>query len=253
MNEGENNPDVRGFILMPFADDLDWLHQAIKRAGDDVGCRMERADDVFASGVIIEQVREKIERADAVVAVCTGQNPNVFFEMGLAWRQRFPILIAEGTHDLPFDVRHLRTLLYGGASPGESRDTLEERLAKAIAATVTERPTPAGRRLTTPPERKESARISARITGASNGRRLQITNTGTQPLHDLNLELPPEASSFQVMAGDELPVEILRPGENVTLLVASFMGGGKHNFDVRFSAKLDDGSPFEQYVKLSTL
>ena len=31
------------------------------------------------------------------------------------------------------------------------------------------------------------------------------------------------------------------------------MGGGKHNFDVRFAAKLDDGSPFEQYVKLSTL
>jgi hypothetical protein len=253
MNAGENNPDVRGFILMPFDDDLDWLHQTIRRAGDAVGCRMERADDIFTSGVIIEQVRDKIEQADAVVAVCTGQNPNVFFEMGLAWRQRFPILLAESADDLPFDVRHLRTLLYAGTSAGQDRDTLEERLAKAISATAAERPTPVGRRLVTAPERRQSARVAARITGASNGRRLQITNTGTQPLHGLDFELPPEASSFQVMAGDELPVEILRPGESVTLLVASFLGGGKRNFDVSFTAKLDDGSPFQQAVKLSTL
>jgi len=238
---------------MPFVAELEWLHKTIKLAGRQASCDMKRADDIFASGVIIEQVRDQIERADVVVAVCTGQNPNVFFEMGLAWQQRFPILVTELATDLPFDVRHLRTLLYGGDDPGESRATLEKRLVQAITATASERSLPRGRRIDAAPQRKTSARISARIVGQSGGRRIQISNIGTESIHGLAFELPPEASSFKVIDNGELPIELLRTGESVSLLVVSFMGGGKHNFDLHFTGTLDDGTSFEQDIKVSAL
>jgi hypothetical protein len=122
-------------------------------------------------------------------------------------------------------VRHLRTLLCGGVSPGESKDTLKQRLVKAIEATVTNPLPPLGRRLTVAPERKPSARVSARVLSSGKGKRLDVTNIGTVELQKLTFELPPEASSFNVYTGDELPIDILRPGETASFIATTYMGG----------------------------
>ena len=70
-----------------------------------------------AAGVIMDQVQEAIDKADVVMAILTGQNPNVFYEMGIAFERalRPTILIVRSTEDVPFDVRHQRILTYGGS------------------------------------------------------------------------------------------------------------------------------------------
>lgn len=78
--------------------------------------KLRRADDIFAAGIIIDQIREAIEHADVVVAVCTGRNPNVFYELGLTHEKgHHPILIAASSADLPFDIAHRRAHLYAGS------------------------------------------------------------------------------------------------------------------------------------------
>lgn len=128
----------RIFLMMPFLADLDWLHAEIVSAGADVSARVWRADDIFEAGIIIEQIRNRMFGADAVVAVCTGRNANVFYELGLTDQVHRPILVASEAKDLPFDVTHFRAQLYGSERSPE-RQTFRNRLARAIQDTITER------------------------------------------------------------------------------------------------------------------
>jgi len=98
---------------MPFTAELDWIHGELIKAGRSAGYDVDRADDVFWPGVVIEQVEKSIVEADAIVAVCTGRNANVFYELGLAHAVHEAILVAEAAADLPFDIAHRRAILYG--------------------------------------------------------------------------------------------------------------------------------------------
>jgi hypothetical protein len=52
--------------------------------------------------------------------------------------------------------------------------------------------------------------------------------------------VPEDATSFHLF-GDELPVEVLRPGEQITLPVALVMGGGPSIFDLIVSGQTTEG------------
>ena len=119
---------------MPFCDDLDWLKDEIVNAGIDANVTVRRADDISSPGVIIDQVFEAISETDVVIAVCTGLNPNVFFELGYAWHTHDAVLVASSEADLPFDVGHLRTEFYGKPDLGQDRRTIRQRLTQAIKA-----------------------------------------------------------------------------------------------------------------------
>ncbi|MGH2682095.1 MAG: hypothetical protein ACRDIX_02555 [Actinomycetota bacterium] len=113
------------------------VQSAIREAAEIAGVQLIRADDIFASGVVIDQIRSAIEAADVVVAVCTGKNANVFYELGLAEvLGHKPVLVASSSDDLPFDIHHWRAQLYeGGSRIGD----LGERVARAIREELEER------------------------------------------------------------------------------------------------------------------
>jgi hypothetical protein len=49
-------------------------------------------------------------RSRVVICDCTGRNPNVFYEIGIAHTLgREVILITQNPEDIPFDLRHLRS------------------------------------------------------------------------------------------------------------------------------------------------
>jgi hypothetical protein len=244
-------PNCRGFILMPFADDLEWLHQDIKEAGGQAGIDVQRADDIATPGVVIEQVRDALEAADVVIAVCDTQNPNVFFEMGLAWRDHRPILVASSEDDLPFDIRHFRTLLYGSSTGETDRESLRTRLADSMKAVLDEPASlPRGTVLSSPPTQREVARLSGGLTGYGTNDHFTIRNNGNVDIHDVTLELPPDARSLSIFTQD-LPIDVLRPGEKVELLAAIMMGGGSRIFDVMLKGRTPSGELIEQPVKVS--
>jgi len=128
------------FLITPFTPDragnedpavFDAVQEAVRGAALTMGVRLVHPAEISRAGVIMDHVDEELDRADLVIAILTGQNPNVFFELG---RTQSPaILIIDAAEKLPFDVRHHRTLTYAG--PGEL-ETLRDRLGKSIAETL---------------------------------------------------------------------------------------------------------------------
>lgn len=77
-----------------------------------LGFHVRRGDAIGAQWITLE-LAEAIRTADLVVAVLSGLNPNVFFEMGVAQAWCRPMVaLAEKDTDLPFDVKDLNTVFY---------------------------------------------------------------------------------------------------------------------------------------------
>ena len=69
-----------------------------------------------------------------MIADCTGRNPNVFYEIGIAHTLgRDVILITQNEADVPFDLRHLRYVQY--LNNGEGREVLAQRAAPTARST----------------------------------------------------------------------------------------------------------------------
>lgn len=102
------------FVLMPFADELRAVYEDhICSAARELSLTVARADDFFATNSIIRDVWNAIAQANIVIADCTGRNPNVFYELGIAHTLGRPaILVAQDMSDIPFDVRHVRAIIY---------------------------------------------------------------------------------------------------------------------------------------------
>lgn len=110
--ESAKNYDM--FVLMPFADSLRAVYDDhIKPVAAQLKVSVGRADDFFTAHAVIDDVWSGIFFAKAIVADCTGRNPNVFYEIGLAHVLGKPVvLITQNVKDIPFDVRHIRFIKY---------------------------------------------------------------------------------------------------------------------------------------------
>jgi hypothetical protein len=101
------------FVLMPFDSDLDPVYQVIVDAACSTGLIISRADKLTETGSIIDQIFEAIARSGLIVADLTGRNQNVIYELGIAGAMgKETVLLAQGTKDVPFDIRSQRVLTY---------------------------------------------------------------------------------------------------------------------------------------------
>jgi nucleoside 2-deoxyribosyltransferase len=67
----------------------------------------------------ISDVWDAINHAQVLIADCTDRNPNVFYELGVAHTLGKPVIqIAQSKDDIPFDVRHMRTIIYDSTQAG---------------------------------------------------------------------------------------------------------------------------------------
>jgi len=106
-------------VMMPFNAEFDAVFTGVQSAATGVGLRCRRADDIWENPSIIQDVVALIDRSRIVVCDCTGRNPNVFYEAGIAHTLgREVILIAQAEHDIPFDLRHLRFIRYRDNAQG---------------------------------------------------------------------------------------------------------------------------------------
>jgi hypothetical protein len=113
---------AHAFVAMSFSTQLDDVfYYGIQRPVHAAGMLCERMDKVAYTGEVMERIKQKIETAAVVIAELTGNNPNVYLEVGYAWgRGRPTILLAPNMDDLPFDVRGHRCLVYEGIRNLES-------------------------------------------------------------------------------------------------------------------------------------
>lgn len=125
--------------MMPFDAAFNEIYSSIREAADNAGLRCRRADDIWENAAIIQDVVSLIDRSRIVVCDCTGRNPNVFYEAGIAHTLgRDVILITQSEHDIPFDLRHLRFVRYLNNAEGRASLTtaLQSRMQTLLGTEV---------------------------------------------------------------------------------------------------------------------
>lgn len=118
--------------MMPFAPQFGPVYAKLQEIATSIGMECLRADDIWNADAVIQDVVGLIDRASVVICDCTGRNPNVFYEIGLAHAfGREVILITQNADDIPFDLRHIRFLTYLPNAQGihELGEALRPRLA----------------------------------------------------------------------------------------------------------------------------
>jgi hypothetical protein len=121
------NADV--FVIMPFLKELKPVYDDhIRSAVQKMNLTVARGDDFFTAKSVMSDIWNAMNACRLVIADCTGRNPNVFYEMGMAHTLGKPvILISQNREDVPFDIQHIRYLIYeltpGGMSEFEKNLT----------------------------------------------------------------------------------------------------------------------------------
>lgn len=82
----------------------------------------------------MEDIQENINKARIIVAELSTKNANVFYKVGIAHTVgKEVILIVQNTEDVPFDLKHLRCVVYDYSPRGAKM--LEKSLKNTILIT----------------------------------------------------------------------------------------------------------------------
>lgn len=102
------------FVAMPFsiyAGGFDVWEQILMPVKDELGLNFVRADRQLAARGVVDQVFHDIASSEIVVADLTGNNPNVYYEVGLAHALGVEtILLLRINETIPFNLRHLQII-----------------------------------------------------------------------------------------------------------------------------------------------
>ncbi|MBI1256485.1 MAG: hypothetical protein GC204_03350 [Chloroflexi bacterium] len=125
---------ARIFVAMPFDKNFPPIYaDHILKVTRELNLTCKRGDDFFHTTAIMKDVWSAIYHADLCIVDCSGTNPNVFYELGIAHTLGRPtILITQKLDDIPFDIRHLRVIIYQYTPPGMGQ--FEEILRQTIQA-----------------------------------------------------------------------------------------------------------------------
>jgi len=111
------------FVIMPFKEMYRELYDNfIKQILAQQGLETKRADEVFGTRPVIEDILENIVKSRLIVAFFTESNPNVLYEIGVAHAlNKDVIILAPDVSTLPFDVRHRRCIPYENSLLGSEK------------------------------------------------------------------------------------------------------------------------------------
>ena len=103
------------FVIMPFAPELNcfYLYLALHIEREH-GILCRRADQRFSTRPVREKIDDYVRGADIIIADCSGNNPNVLYELGIAHTlDKDCILITQdSTSAMPSDIRLFEFLKY---------------------------------------------------------------------------------------------------------------------------------------------
>lgn len=102
------------FVLMPFKEPYTEIYEKlIKPIVEKEGLVCKKADDIFSTQSVIEDIWENINKASLIIAEITDNNPNVMYELGICHSiGKDVMMITQNPKNIPFNFRHLRTYPY---------------------------------------------------------------------------------------------------------------------------------------------
>lgn len=135
---GEVNKRIHAqvFVIMPFADLFTPVYEDhIKALCDRIGYTCLRADLIDGANIVMNDIWSLINNSSIIICDCTGKNPNVFYELGIAHTiGKNVICITQNSEDIPFDIKHIRYIKYDFTPRGMKQ--FEQKLEQYMAITM---------------------------------------------------------------------------------------------------------------------
>jgi hypothetical protein len=103
------------FVVMPFRPELNYFFLYLKSYLDEKhGLQVERGDHQYLTKPLMEKVRDQVIASDVILGDITGSNPNVFYELGIAFTIGKPVifLTQDPPEITPVDVRQFQFIRY---------------------------------------------------------------------------------------------------------------------------------------------
>jgi len=103
------------FVVMPFRPELNYFFLYLKGyLQDKYRIRVERGDSNVLTKELLKKISEQITEASFLIADITGNNANVFFELGIAHERNKPVifLTQDDPKDAPVDTRQFEFIKY---------------------------------------------------------------------------------------------------------------------------------------------
>lgn len=140
----EIKQERKAFVVMPFHDPYNSYYQAVfVPALSNAGYKAVRGDDMFTPHPIMLDIQREICESDLILCEMSERNSNVFYELGLAHAIGKPaILISRKEEDIPFDLRHIRVIIYDYTRAGWEAKLLNDITAAARSIDESKEPWP---------------------------------------------------------------------------------------------------------------
>lgn len=150
-DEKKSGPTLKCFVMMPFGsngeytggnEESDFVYDqiivpAIRIVEEKLNLRIDdkREVDRNTSGSITKSIVKNIAASDICIVDITGQNPNVFFELGIRYglRHRTTILFRQDKTKIPFDISSYRCMTYRCFKPQPAIQELAEFLIAGLS------------------------------------------------------------------------------------------------------------------------
>lgn len=129
--EGEESL-AKAFVIMEFSEPFKSLYEeVIVNVCHEAGLYVYKADEIYAPGIILNDIIYGIMESEVIIADITPVNANVFYELGYAHAYQKPtILLAQKETQLPFDLSGYRVIFYTDSIKGKR--LVEEQLRKHL-------------------------------------------------------------------------------------------------------------------------
>ncbi len=103
------------FVIMPFKPELNYFFLYVKKHIEEIhNTNCLRGDNDILTIPILEKIKSYIEKSDILIADCSGRNPNVFYELGIAHtlNKKVILISMDDIREAPTDVRHYEFIKY---------------------------------------------------------------------------------------------------------------------------------------------
>lgn len=102
------------FVIMPFREPFNDIYELyLKKLATEMGLTIKRGDDPFVNNsLIMHDIWALMNASKLIIADCTLNNPNVFYELGIAHTLGKPTIILTQEATVPFDVTAFRYISY---------------------------------------------------------------------------------------------------------------------------------------------
>lgn len=121
------------FVAMPYDKAFENVYYfGIKQPIENRGRKCERVDQEAFSGDIVERITTRIRGCELVIADISGNNPNVFFEVGFAEGLGKEVILISQAQETPFDLKTRRQIRYDPKDIRAVADALNTQLEASL-------------------------------------------------------------------------------------------------------------------------